>query len=102
MSLAFFNERCILISHTVYMNARLLDPNDKLYQCVHKNHPTLYVGYTVFSVFSDHNPLTFMNKLKCKNQRLLRLRLFLQDNNPEIKHIKGKDNVLADCLSRCL
>ena len=51
-------------------------------------------------VFTDHNPLTFLHKLKGKNQRLLRWSLMLQEFNLDIKHIKGKDNLIADCLSR--
>ena len=49
-------------------------------------------------VYSDHNPLTFINKMKNNNQRLMRCCLMLQEYN--IKHIKGKDNIIADALSR--
>jgi len=49
-------------------------------------------------VYSDHNPLTFINKMKNNNQRLMRCCLMLQEYN--IKHIKGKDNIIADTLSR--
>ena len=51
-------------------------------------------------VYSDHNPLVFIHKMKDKNQRLLRWSLMLQEYVLEIRHIKGKDNVIADCLSR--
>ena len=51
-------------------------------------------------VYSDHNPLKFLHKLKNKNQRLLRWSLLLQEFDLEIKHIKGKDNVIPDALSR--
>ena len=51
-------------------------------------------------VFSDHNPLVFLHKLKNKNQRLLRWSLMLQEHDLDIRHIKGKDDVIADCLSR--
>ena len=56
-------------------------------------------GYPLV-VFTDHNPLVFVNKLKTKNQRLLRWSLMLQPFNLIIRHIKGKDNVIADVLSR--
>ena len=49
-------------------------------------------------VYSDHNPLVFLHKLKDKNQRLLRW--MLQEYSLDIRHIKGKDNVIAECLSR--
>ena len=51
-------------------------------------------------VYSDDNPLVFIHKMKDKNQRLLRWSLRLQEYVLEIRHIKGKDSVIADCLSR--
>ena len=51
-------------------------------------------------VYTDHNPLVFLNKMKDKNQRLLRWNLALQSYDLCIKHIPGKENVLADALSR--
>ena len=51
-------------------------------------------------VYSDHNPLTFINNMKNNNQRLMRWCLMLQEFNIDIKHIKGKDNIIADALSR--
>lgn len=51
-------------------------------------------------VYSDHHPLQFLNKFKFKNQRLTRWALLLQEYDLAIYHIKGADNVLADCLSR--
>ena len=52
------------------------------------------------TVFSDHYPLIFINKTKNKNQRLLRLSLFLQEYNLDIRHVNGKDNIIPDVLSR--
>ena len=51
-------------------------------------------------VFTDHNPLQFVQKMRNKNQRLLRWSLALQKYNIELCHIKGKDNIVADTLSR--
>lgn len=51
-------------------------------------------------VYSDHNPLVFVTKMKNKNQRLTRWVLILQPYDIEIKHIRGRDNLLADALSR--
>ena len=51
-------------------------------------------------VFSDHNPLKYVNRFKNHNKRLMNWSLFLQDYNIIIEHIRGKDNVIADCLSR--
>ena len=55
--------------------------------------------YSPILVYSDHNPLVFLHKLKTKNQRLLRWSLMLQRYDL-ITHVKGKDNLVADCLSR--
>ncbi|KAJ8034103.1 hypothetical protein HOLleu_24533 [Holothuria leucospilota] len=65
-------------------------------------HFDVYLGTTSFpiTVYTDHNPLTFLSKMKNKNQRLMRWSLFLQSYNVDIKHIKGKDNVVPDSLSR--
>ena len=51
-------------------------------------------------VFTDHNPLTFIHIIKNKNQRLLRWSLMLQEHNLDIRHIKEKDNIIPDALSR--
>lgn len=51
-------------------------------------------------VFTYHNPLQFVQKMRNKNQRLLRWSLALQKYNIELYHIKGKDNLVADTLSR--
>jgi len=53
-------------------------------------------------VYTDHNPLVFLNKVRTKNQRLWRWSLALQAYDLDIRHIAGKDNVLADALSRDL
>ena len=51
-------------------------------------------------VFTDHNPLTFIHKMRNKNQRLTRWSLMLQEYDVIIRHIKDKNNVTADALSR--
>ena len=50
-------------------------------------------------VFSDHSPLTFIHKMKNKNQRIFRWSLLLQEYNLDITHIKGKDNIISDAVS---
>ncbi|KAL2082452.1 hypothetical protein ACEWY4_022270 [Coilia grayii] len=56
------------------------------------------VGDTV--VYTDHNPLTFLAKFSGSNQRVFRWSLILQPYSLVIKHLPGKDNVIADTLSR--
>ena len=52
------------------------------------------------TIYTDHHPLQFLAKFRNKNQRLTRWSLLLQEYTLEIRHIRGVDNVLADCLSR--
>ena len=65
-------------------------------------HFEVYVGFgsSPVVVYTDHNPLTFLCSLSCPNRRLMRWTLFLQSYCLEIRHIKGKDNIVADALSR--
>ena len=58
------------------------------------------VGCRPVIVYTDHNPLVFLNRMRNKNRRLLNWSLLLQEYDLEIRHIKGKDNIVADCLSR--
>lgn len=51
-------------------------------------------------VYTDHNPLTFVNRMKNHNRRLLSWSILLQEFDVKIAHVKGKDNVWADALSR--
>ena len=52
------------------------------------------------TVYTDHNPLTFIYRIKGTNQRVLRWSLLIQQYNLQIKHIKGTDNAVVDALSR--
>ena len=67
-------------------------------------HFDVYLGSTPFKikVYTDHNPLTFLKTMKNKNQRLVGWSLALQEDNLEIQHIPGSENVVADALSRCI
>ena len=66
------------------------------------NHFEVYLCTTSepILVYTDHNPLVFLNRMKNKNQRLVRWSLMLQEYNLQINHIRGKDNIVADALSR--
>ena len=65
-------------------------------------HYEVYVGglSKTVTVYTDHNPLVFVSKMKHKNQRLLRWFLIMQEFSLDIRHIKGVKNVVADTLSR--
>lgn len=53
-------------------------------------------------VYTDHNPHVFIHQMRNSNQRLMRWAVFVQAFNLEIKHVAGKNNVLADALSRAV
>lgn len=59
-----------------------------------------YLYGTNFIINSDHKPLTYLFALKEPSSRLTRIRLDLEEYNFTINHIKGKDNCVADALSR--
>ena len=93
-----------------YYSAKLL-PYQRSYSTVEKEalalvstfkHFECYLTYPghVTLVYSDHNPLTFIEKARLTNQRVLRWALVLQAFNFRMVHIRGEDNILADTLSR--
>ncbi len=65
-------------------------------------HFEVYLGssWEPVQVFTDHNPLVFLARMRNSNQRLMRWSLLLQDFNLQICHKKGVENVLADALSQ--
>lgn len=65
---------------------------------VQKFHQYLY-GHE-FLLENDHQPLTYLDKSKTENSRLMRWALLLQQYRFRIVTIKGSDNVGADYLSR--
>ena len=98
------------IEHPVCYFSRKFDSHQKNYSTIEKEALTLllalqhfdvYLNTTMFAVtvFMDHNPLVFVNKMKNKNQRLLRWSLCYQQYNLNIEHVQGRDNVIADALS---
>jgi hypothetical protein len=63
----------------------------------------VYVSSGPVVVYTDHEPLKYINSMATTNQRILRWALELQPYQLIIRHVKGKDNVIADYLSRpCL
>lgn len=99
------------IDHPVCYFSRKFNKSQQNYSTIEKECLSLILALQNFEVyvsspaapivvFSDHNLLVFLHKLKNKNQRLLRWSLLLSEYNMNIQHIKGLDNVIADCLSR--
>ncbi len=62
----------------------------------------VYVGSSSLPLvaFTDHNPLVFLSRMRNSNQRIMRWALIIQEFNIEIRYKKGKENILADTLSR--
>ena len=99
------------IDHPVAYFSRKFNQHQRNYSTVEKDCLALifalqhFDGYVSsagvpIEVFSDHNPLVFIHRMKDKNQHLLRWSLILSEYNMNIQHIKGGDNLIADCLSR--
>lgn len=53
-----------------------------------------------FRILSDHKPLQWAFKVKDPSSRLIRWKLKLSDYDCIIEHIPGKNNLVADALSR--
>ena len=99
------------IEHPVAYFSRKFNKHQRNYSTIEKEllslvmaleHFDVYVSSTqkTLVVYTDHNPLVFLSKMKNKNRRLLNWSLMLQEYNILITDIKGKDNAFADCLSR--
>ena len=99
------------VDHPVSYFSKKFNKHQKNYSTIEKECLSLILALQHFDVyltssssptvvFSDHNPLIFIHKMKNKNQRLFRWSLLLQEYNLDIRHIKGKDNIISDSLSR--
>lgn len=99
------------ILHPLCYHSAKLKKHQKSYSTIEKECLSLLSALEKFSfflydtpypinVYSDHNPLVFLNRMKNTNQRLMRWSLALQPYTLVIKHIQGKDNLIADALSR--
>lgn len=51
-------------------------------------------------IYTDHNPLIFLDRAKLKNNKLLRWSYILSEFNIKLQAIRGPQNILADTLSR--
>ena len=99
------------IDHSISNFSKKSDGSQRRYSTIEKETLALLLALKHFDVYlnttaepvliyTDHNPIVFINKMKEKNQCLLRWSLILQQYNIRISHIKGSENVIADALSR--
>lgn len=99
------------VLHPVCYASTKFKPHQKNYSTIEKECYAMLYAIEKFNVYvngsgfpidiyTDHNPLKFLHKMKNSNQRLMRWALALQPYKINIFHIKGKNNVIADMLSR--
>lgn len=95
--------------HPIAYESRKLLPREKAYPAIEKEclaivwgtqklYPYLYGRH--FIIQTDHRPLTWLQQVKDKNNRLLRWSLALQQFRFELQHRRGTLNGNADGLSR--
>ena len=60
----------------------------------------LYLAGKPFVLQTDYQPLTFLKDAKFRNDRIMRWKLALPEYDYTVKDIPGKDNIVADYLSR--
>ena len=63
-----------------------------------KEFRNILFGYPI-QVFSDHKKMVHAVTVS-QSQRVMRQRLILEKFGPDIKHIAGENNVVADTMSR--
>ncbi len=89
--------------------SRTLSHHEKNYATTHKEALAIvwcveqcrhYLMGSKFIIRTDHNALKWLMTVKDQNSKLMRWALSLMEYEFEIKHIKGKTNVVADALSR--
>src|SRR5210317_1214655 len=61
-----------------------------------KKFRTILLGQTII-VHTDHENLTYKN---FNTDRVMRWRLFIEEYSPDLRYVKGEENVVADTLSR--
>ena len=95
-------------AHPTDYFSKKLNKHQKNYSTIEKEtlalvmavqHFEIYVsaGEHPVEVFTDHNPLKYLDRFRNKNQRLTRWSLFLQEYDLVIRHIPGRPNIIADC-----
>lgn len=62
----------------------------------------LYLMGKPFVLQTDHQPLSYLDRAKFQNDRIMRWALSLQSYDYRVEDIPGKDNVVADYLSRMM
>lgn len=99
------------VEHPVAYFSKKFNRHQQVYSTVEREalalilavqHFEVYLGSSLspITIFTDHNPLVFIDRMRNQNQRIMRWSLILQQYPLKIQHIRGKDNLVADALSR--
>lgn len=89
--------------------SRTLSKSEENYSAIEKEllaidwatrHFRPYLFGRKFTLYTDHQPLTYALNLKTPNSKLVKWRLRLSEFNFEVEYKPGKQNVVADALSR--
>ena len=62
----------------------------------------LYLAGKPFILQTDHKLLSYLNQAKFRNDRIMKWAQALQGYDYKVESIPGKDNVVADYLSRII
>ena len=97
-------------NHPIAYASRKLLSREVVYPVVEKECLALVWGLDKFNhylygqekivIYTDHNPLLWLQQIQNKNMRLIRWSLMLQEKNLHILHKRGIHNGNADGLSR--
>jgi len=60
----------------------------------------VYFCHSKAVIYSDHNPLVALSRMRDSNRKILRWILEIQEYNIEVKYKPGRENNFADILSR--
>jgi hypothetical protein len=95
---------CSFVSFTLNEAERNYSATEKeclaIVKCVRKLRPYLIGKH--FIIETDHQVLRWLFNVKDPSSKLVRWRLLLEELDYEIRYIKGKENKIADELSRAL
>lgn len=89
--------------------SRVLDRCEERYSTTEKellsivylvNNFKMYVYGVDFEIYTDHRPIIFLNNFKETSTRLIRLKMKLAEYSYTIKYLEGRNNIVADALSR--
>ncbi|XP_033213766.1 uncharacterized protein LOC117170832 [Belonocnema kinseyi] len=93
---------CLFISRTLNKAEKTYTTSEKellaIVWAVKRLRP--YLLGKKFTIQTDHKALIWLHNVKDPSSRFLRSRLRLEEHVYEIEYVKGKENKVADCLSR--